>query len=277
MGSQEVKVAPNDMHPGRPAALALLAATLALSGTAATRADTVTECVDSFCYCVNSDLKPAIEQHVAYIRGLIGPQKAQGKAIGYMSIPISTVGGSYIGVNAKVGAEVKEHVEDRFGPKVAWLLNPAGKDVALPSNATGADYMLMWTQVFAGKSGLGEDFDFIYFVGPSDFARHFSLDGNGDMQKLDDYYEGLAKTDPKLREVDKKSFREYYALRASVSYSLGSHDEWNIARAINEARRKSNDFGISKQLGMLFDGRAVAPGLFETPIAAGAARKCGEN
>jgi hypothetical protein len=46
-------------------------------------------------------------------------------------------------------------------------------------------------------------------------------------------------------------------------------------RALNEARRSSKDYGLAKQLGIFFDGRAVAPGLFETPIAAGDAGACG--
>jgi hypothetical protein len=223
---------------------------------------------------VNTDLKDAIEKQVAYIRGLIGQQRAQGKAIGYLSIPLSTVGGSYFGVNARVAAEVKERIEDRFGPRFVWVLNPAVRDVALPQNATGADYMLMWTRVLEGQTGQGEDFDFAYFVGPSEFGRYFSLDGRGDLQKLDTYYEGLAKTDPGLLAVDKKSFREYYALRASVSFSYGSHDEWNIVRAINEKRRDSKQFGISRQLAVLFDGHAVSPGLFEAAIAPGNAVGC---
>src|SRR5262252_8412463 len=55
------------------------------------------------------------------------------------------------------------------------------------------------------------------------------------MERLDAYYGNLVKTDPDLAKIDKKSFREYYVLRASVAFSFGSHDEWNIVRAINEA------------------------------------------
>ncbi len=262
--------------PFRRATVALFAVVLALAATAPARADNVTECtLGRFCYRVNSDLRATIDQRVAYIRDLLGAQRAQNKAVGYMSVPISTVGGSYFAVNVKVAAEVKERVEDRFGSGMAWILNPAAKDVALPQNATGADYMLMWTQVLEGKTGLGEDFAFVYFVGPSEFARHFSLDGHGDMQKLDAYYDALAKTDPELAaKVDRKSFREYYALRASMAFSFGSHDEWNIVRAINERRRSDGSYGISRQLAVLFDGRAVAPGLFETPIAPGMAGEC---
>jgi hypothetical protein len=256
------------------ALLVLLAGFLAAGAPA--RADTVTECtLDKFCYCIDAGLKGVIDQQAAAVREAIGKQKAQGKAIGYMSIPISTVAGSYSGVNAKVGAEVKERVESRFGPNDAWILNPAATQVALPPGASGADYMLMWTKVLEGRTGLGEDFDFVYFVGPSDFARHFPLDGRADLERLDAYYDGLVKTDPDLGKIDKKSFREYYALRASVAFSFGSHDEWNIVRAINEKRRADKDhYGIARQLGVFFDGRAVAPGLLETPIAAGTADAC---
>jgi len=261
------------------ATLVCAAAALAFSGYAAAinpaTAATVTACTsDAFCYCVNADLIAAIDEKVAVIRRLIAEQKAQGKAVGYLSIPLSTAAGSYFNVNAKVAAEVKDRVEARLGPHAAWLLNPGAKDFALPSNARGADYMLMWTKVLEGGDGLGE-FDFVYFVGPSDFARHFGLDGNGDMERLEAYYDNLAKTDDGLKSVDKRSFRDYYALRASVVYSYGSHDEWNIVRAVNERRRDADGkTGIAKQMGVFFNGRAVAPGLFEVPVAPGDAGAC---
>jgi hypothetical protein len=259
-----------------PAFIALAAALSAVGlSPAPANADTATECtLDKFCYCVDVALKGVIDQQVTMIRDQIGKQKAQGKAIGYMSIPISTIAGSYYGVNVKVGAQVKNRVESRFGPYYAWILNPGDVQAGLPQGASGADYMLMWTKVLEGKTGLGEDFDFVYFVGPAEFARYFSLDGRGDMEKLDAYYDGHVKSDPNLEKVDKKSFREYYALRASVAFSLGSHDEWNIVAALNAARRASKDYGIARQLGVFFDGRPVAPGLFETPIAAGDAGAC---
>jgi hypothetical protein len=45
-----------------------------------------------------------------------------------------------------------------------------------------------------------------------------------------------APTDPELKKVGKTTFRNYDALRACVSLSCGSHDEWNIVRGINEKR-----------------------------------------
>lgn len=116
--------------------LTMLAA-LAATGTTTARADTATECtLDKFCYCVDVALKGVIEQQVTMIRDMIAKQKAQGKAIGYMSIPISTIAGSYYGVNVKVGAWVKERVEGRLGPNDAWILNPGAVQAGLPPGAS---------------------------------------------------------------------------------------------------------------------------------------------
>jgi hypothetical protein len=257
------------------AARILLAVVFVFGWQTTVKAVSITECTSGkFCYCVNSELIETINQRVKYIRGMVADQKRHGKSIGYMSIPISTIGGSYFSVNTVVAAEVKQYVENRLGPEDAWIINPASKDVALPPGATGADYMLMWTKVLEGDNGLGDDFDFVYFVGPSAFARHFSLDGQRDMEIISKYYDELSKKDTELRKVDKKSFREYYSLRASVSFSYGSHDEWNIVRAINERRRADTKYGLTKQLAVLFDGHAVPPGQFESAIASGNTGEC---
>jgi hypothetical protein len=236
---------------------------------------TETKCtVGGFCYCVTTSLEEAIARRVVDIRATVRAQRQQGKAIGYMSIPLSSVNGAYFGVNARVANEVKSFVEQSFGIRSSWLLNPAAAEVSLPRGATGADYMLMWTQVFEGDSGAGEDFDFVYFVGPSAFARHFGLTGRGDMDALDAAYDDLLKSDPGLARVARKSFREYYALRAAVSFSLGSHDEWDIARQINARRRDNPSYGIPGQLGVFFDGVALSPAQMETPIAYGNVGAC---
>lgn len=255
-----------------------LAALGFIAALAPARAESETACtVTKFCYCVDAALKPAIEKQVNFIRGLVAQEKAQGKSIGYLSIPISTVAGSYFGVNLKVAEGAKRRLEARFGAAQVWLLNPGATEMSLPRGAKGTDYMLMWTQVLEGKTGMGEDFDFVVFVGPSDFAQHFAFDGSGDMQKLDAYYDAAAKADAGLAKVDKKAFRDYYALRASASFSYGAHDEWNIVRALNEKRRGSKAFGIALQLPVWFDGRAVPPALFETPVAPGNAGECSKN
>jgi hypothetical protein len=243
------------------------------------RTELLTACsTNAICYCVQSDLKDTIATRVDQIRARIAAQRQEGKAIGYLSIPISTVAGSYFGVNVKAAAFTKERVEERFGVRSVWLLNTAAKEFSLPGTATGADYMIMWTRVLEGADGLGSDFDFIYFAGPTEFANFFLFDGRADMDKLDAYYDGLAKTDPGIKAVSKLDFRNYYGLHASVSFSFGSHDEWNIVHTINEKRRARKDgeggYGLAKQIAVLFNGAGVAPGLFDAATAAGNEGKC---
>jgi hypothetical protein len=231
------------------------------------------------CYCVNATNRDAIDANVARVRQLIGEQKKQGKAIGYLSIPLSTIGGSYFGVNVDVAQSTKERIEKQLGLNSAWLLNP-GAEGSLPQSASGADYMYMWTQILEGPRGLGEDFDFINFVGSADYRKFFSLQGQGDMESIDAYFDKRLAQDPRLQaavnqnKVSKQTFRNYYALRASVAFSYGSHDEWNIARIVNERRRDSEEFGIANQLAILFDGHPVSPGGFESPVEAGDAGRC---
>src|SRR5947207_5044725 len=181
-----------------PIAMAALGAALAAPSAQAAR---VTECTAiNTCYCVETDIKPAIDANISKIRQAIAEQKSAGKAIGYMSLPISTVGGAYSGVNVDVAVKTKDKVEKRFGTKSAWILNPGGSGFSLPSGANGADYMLQWTRVLEGPSGNGEDFDFFYFVGPADFASALGLTGEGDMEKIEALFdqryaaeEGLSK------------------------------------------------------------------------------------
>jgi len=231
------------------------------------------------CYCVNDAYLPAINDNIARIRGIIVGQRILGKATGYMSIPLSTVGGSYIGVNIEVAKQTKERLEKRLGEQSAWILDPAAEG-NLPSGPTGADYMYMWTKVLEGRDGLGEDFDFIYFVGPAEFSRFFSLTGDGDMKRIEEYFDKRLESDANLKaavvsgSLKKSDFRNYYGFRASVSFSYGSHDEWNIARILNERRRGAADFGIAKQLAILFDGSAIAPGTFEAATTGGDAGRC---
>jgi hypothetical protein len=255
------------------------AAALALAA-GPVRAGTVTACTAlDLCYCVNSDVEGAIDANVARVRQLIQHQRKQGKAIGYLSIPLSTAGGSYFGVNQDVAVQTKDRIEKRYGANSLWMLNP-GAEGNLPASATGADYMLMWTTILEGVKGLGEDFDFFYFTGPAEFHRFFGLDGTDDMGKIDAYFDKRLATDPGFQkavasdQVSKQTFRNYYALRASIAFSYGSHDEWNIARIINERRRGSTDYGLANQLGIMFDGAAAAPGAAEAPISSGDAGRC---
>ena len=230
------------------------------------------------CYCVNGELKALVETRVAHFRHVLATQHAAGKAVGYMSVPLSTLGGGVFSVNMEVAASARVHIEKRFGAEQVWILNPGVPEASIP-NGSGADYMLMWTTILEGNNGLGEDFDFVYFVGPQDFARYFGLDGVGDMQKIEQYFDKRLKSDPELQKavdngLTRSAFRNYYALKASTTFSKGAHDEWNIIRALNERRRAHERFGIANQLAVLFDGAGVAPAGSEAATSEGYAGKC---
>src|SRR5262249_2105294 len=125
----------------------------------------------------------------------------------------------------------------------------------------------------------GEDFDFVYFAGPLDFARVFGLDGNGDMAKIDQYFEARLKTDPELEKavkagLTKAAFRNYYGLKGSSAVSRGSHHEGNIVPLINEGRRAEQKLGTANQLPVLFDGRSVPAADAETTVSEGYVGKC---
>ena len=244
-----------------------------------------TECTHlKLCYCVNDDFKPLIDEKVKFFRAAIAEQKAKGKAVGYISVPLSTLGGGYFDVNAEVSLAAKKRVEARFGEGNAWALNPGSKDsdLTLPSGVRGTndDYMLMWTRILEGPSGMGDDFDFVYFVGPSDFGALFGLTGSGDMDKIASYFDDRVGKDAGLkREVERgrvtrATFRNYYALKASVTFSNGAHDEWNIFRQLNDRRRSDAKYGVANQIPMLFDGKSVAPAVAEQAITAGVSGAC---
>lgn len=260
--------------------ISIVGATLLAASSTSFADGQSTECTaNTICYCVQNDLKSVIASRVSEIRARIAEQRGFGKAIGYLSIPISTIAGSYFNVNVKVAARTKERVEERFGVRSVWLLNTAAREFSLPGSARGPDYMLMWTRVLEGEKGFGPDFDFVYFTGPSDFSGFFAFDGRGDMEKLDRYYDGLSRTDARLASaVSKTDFRNYYALRASVSYSVGSHDEWNVIRKINDRRRTPDGvdagYGIANEIAVLFDGNGVAPGLLNMATGEGNELAC---
>lgn len=274
---------------GLPRAFRLLALSVLSSGLSTAWIDAhaavATECTTSgLCYCVNQDFKPAIQEKVDYFRAAIAAERAKGKAVGYMSIPLSTVGGGYFGVNREVAQQVKSRVEARLGASSAWLLDPTARNADLPSidgvRAGQAEYLLMWTRLLEGPEAMGEDFDFVYLVGPSDFANFFGFTGVADMDKLTAYFNERLANDADLKRavergaVSATTFRNYYALRASVAFSVGAHDEWNVIRSVNTRRRDDKAYGVANQLPVLFDGRALSSGEFEQAVTGGNAGAC---
>jgi hypothetical protein len=264
-----------------PVGCAFLAAALALALPGAASANSITACTAlDICYCVNTDYRDAIDANVARVRRLIASRKAEGKAIGYLSIPLSPAGGGSFAVNSEIAARAAADVTARFGTGSAWLLNPGAEAGDKMNGASGADFMYMWTRILEGEKGLGEDFDFFYFTGPSDFGRYFALTGQGDLERLEAWFDARAAQDPSFKksvdqgDLNRTGFRNYYGLRASVAFSYGSHDEWNIARLINEHRRGATDYGIANQLAIFFDGHPQTPGGYESPAASGDVGRC---
>jgi len=67
----------------------------------------------------------------------------------------------------------------------------------------------------------------------------------------------------------RNDFFRYYTIRAGANFSLGSHDEWNIWRLLNERRRATGKHGISDQIAGYFEGRQIAPGTTVVSTAPG--------
>ncbi len=255
-----------------------LCAAFVATGIPAAHAAKVSECAKvGVCYCINDELKPVIAAKVERFRQLLADQRKSGKAVGYLSVPLTSAGGGNFNVNREVAESTKAAIEKRFGADFLWVLNPGTLDADLPKG-TGADYMAMWAALLEGPDGLG-DFDFVFFAGPQDFARYFGFDGANDMGKLDAWFDKRVKDDPDFDKavkggLTKLAFRKYYGLRASASVSRGAHDEWNIIRLVNERRRADSKLGTGNQIPMLFDGRAVAPPESEANVSEGYVGKC---
>jgi hypothetical protein len=260
-----------------PALAVIVVAALAAHPSVAEAAK-ASECTKiGICYCVNDELKPTIATKVERFRQVLAEQRKAGKAVGYLSVPLSPAGGGNFNINMEVAASAKAAIEKRFGADYVYVLNPGTPEADLPKGG-GADYMLMWTTLLEGPDGLG-DFDFVYFAGPQDFARYFGFDGNADMAKLEQFFDNRVKSDPAFAKaveggLTKPAFRRYYALRASSTVSRGAHDEWNIFRMINERRRADSKIGTTGQIPVLFDGRGVNPSDVEASVSEGYVGKC---
>lgn len=150
----------------------------------------------------------------------------------------------------------------------------------------GGDYMRMWTRVLVEDGGddLGRRWDVVYFLGPSDVRDFFTESGartwtagveeyfarKATMNR--EFYESFAppfvdargnRLDDEAEEEEWKRRRDeffrYYTIRAGANFSLGSHDEYNVWRLLNERRRAASPTGISDQIAGFFDGRQVDP------------------
>lgn len=263
----------------RPLLAALPLALLAGAAPPAAIAAKVNDCAKvGVCYCYNDEHRAAIDGKIEKFRALMAEQRKAGKAVLYLSVPLTTAGGGNFGVNREVAAATKRAIEKRLGADYVYVLDPTTPDADLPRGAGGAEYMVMWTAVLEGPDGMGA-FDGAWFAGPQDFARYFGFDGNNDMAKLDAYFDKRVQGDPDFAKaaaggLTKEAFRKYYALRASSTVSRGAHDEWNIFRLVNDKRRADPKLGTPAQIPIVFDGVGVVPPLQEAAISDGYVGKC---
>lgn len=164
---------------------------------------------------------------------------------------------------------------------------------------TGGDYMRMWTRVLVEddeKKNLGGRFDAFHFVGPSDvwhffrqgrsttltacieeyFARKFTMDSDFREHFSPPFKDKNGKClsceqEAKEWEQRRKDFFRFYAIRASVNFSKGCHDEWNIWRTLNELRIEN--LGIGSQIAGYFEGKQIEPAAAESGLTNGYALK----
>jgi len=179
------------------------------------------------------------------------------------------------------------------------------------ADASGGDYLRMWTRLLVENNeqpkapkNSGQSFDAFYFLGPGDvhtfftrggdsltagiqayFARRFANDPDfcdafsvpginwGTKPPIDPMApENLNRSDWERRRFE---FLRFYGVRASVNFSLGSHDEWSIFRLINKRRRLADsgpgklDGDVGVQTAGFFDGRQIDPASTEAPLTRG--------
>src|SRR5260370_42160060 len=96
-------------------AIALVAAALALAALASAEESEVTKCTAlDICYCVNTKYLDAITANVSRVRQLIADNKAKGKAVGYLSVPLSPAGGGSYPGNLDPAKPNRDGVEKRL-------------------------------------------------------------------------------------------------------------------------------------------------------------------
>jgi hypothetical protein len=199
-------------------------------------------------------------------------------------------------LESKAGKGLINRHAEQFGIDLAALLKK--------STPGGGDYMRMWTKVLVedGTGNLGRNFDAFYFLGPRDvfsfftqsqsltltagidayFARKFSTDAAFrdafSIPNIDWGHATQASPGPEARKAwvkQRTDFLRFYGLRASANFSLGSHDEWEIFRLINELRRKKSaqpgmlDGDVGDQVAGYFDGNQVDPSSSEAKVSRG--------
>lgn len=168
----------------------------------------------------------------------------------------------------------------------------------------GGDYMRMWTRVLVTDnrqgdlSDTGYDFDGYYFLGPSDVRAYFLSSDGGDLtSSIDNYFSRKFALDADFRDAysikginwgaydsdankrpseeqdlvnewqrRRQDFFRFYALKAGINYSSGSHDEWNTWYEINRKRiaKLERKEALGDLMPAFFEGKQVTPSDFIT-------------
>ncbi|MGH7570354.1 MAG: hypothetical protein ACREMK_00735 [Gemmatimonadota bacterium] len=164
------------------------------------------------------------------------------------------------------------------------------------SPPTGGDYMRIWTRILVedDRENIGRRWDAFYFMGPGDVRDFFTEGGSRTLTAgVEEYFarkltmnrEFEAYFEPPFHDADgnplagrrereewqlrRDAFFRYYTVRGGVNFSLGSHDEWNIWRLLNERRRASSPQGVSDQIAGFFEDAQLDPASFVSPTAPG--------
>ena len=164
------------------------------------------------------------------------------------------------------------------------------------SPPTGGDYMRMWTRVLVedGGENHGRRWDAIYFLGPGDVRDFFTEGGSRTWTAgVEEYFARKLTMNRDFREYFeppfyaaagnrlsrgserqewqrlRDAFFRYYTVRGGVNFSLGSHDEWNIWRLLNERRRAASAHGVSEQIAGFFEDAQLDPAAHATATAPG--------
>ncbi len=172
------------------------------------------------------------------------------------------------------------------------------------SPPVGGDYMRMWTRILVedGDGDLGRRWDAMYFIGPADARDFFAESGSGTWSAgVEDYFarqitmnrefhdtftppfdgpdgERLEGDEERAEWARRRhAFLRYYTLRAGVVFSLGSHDEWNIWRLLNERRRAQGREALGDQIAGFFEGRQLDPAAVAAPVPPGYAADADAN
>jgi hypothetical protein len=213
----------------------------------------------------------AMQERIAQARRDLRAQRQAGKFTAYLSVPISSRGGGWEATNLEISAFTKQRLEAQSGGTI-WYLNPGEYQIVNVDGKEpdGGEFLWMWTEILAGEEGLGKDFDSVYFLGPTDTAAFFARyqrpgerlpDGIQhylERQSSDEFKRAILADPERLL-----AFRRFYQLRASVHWSKGAHDEWNIFVRLNKKR------GVGEQIPMWYDGRALSPAEMEGEVERG--------